>query len=250
MVWYRGKADYRKETAMKILVTSGGTVIKIDSVRKICNMSKGTFGSKIANEFLISTEFNIPPNDWDNRITFLHAKGSKMPMESHSPRVKFVEYVTFDDYAAELEVCLKDQPDIIVLAAAVSDYGVENPVNGKIRSGDDLVIRLKPLPKLISTVRNQCPNAVLCGFKLLVNSTEDELKEAIYQSILKNRCDIVVGNDLRDIKNDNHQLLIGESYTKSSDPNYFGVTYDLYGKGFDLAKVVVDRCFAKLKEKQ
>ena len=38
---------------MKILITSGGTKVKIDQVRHIGNMSKGTFGSKIAEEFYI-----------------------------------------------------------------------------------------------------------------------------------------------------------------------------------------------------
>ena len=37
---------------MKILITSGGTQINIDSVRRITNMSTGKFGSKIASELL------------------------------------------------------------------------------------------------------------------------------------------------------------------------------------------------------
>lgn len=151
------------------LITSGGTVVPIDSVRKICNMSRGTFGSQIAEKA------------WrkDHNVTFVYAKESKMPKHCLTfetlQDVTYIEYETFDDYAARLDEQLKLQPDIIILAAAVSDYGVENMVEGKIRSGDDLVIKLKPLPKLIGTVREKCPNAVICGFKLLVNSTEEEL---------------------------------------------------------------------------
>ncbi len=37
---------------MKILITSGGTKIKTDSVRHIGNMSSGAFGAKIALEAL------------------------------------------------------------------------------------------------------------------------------------------------------------------------------------------------------
>jgi phosphopantothenoylcysteine synthetase/decarboxylase len=37
---------------MKILITSGGTKIPIDTVRDITNMSTGTFGTKIAEECL------------------------------------------------------------------------------------------------------------------------------------------------------------------------------------------------------
>ncbi len=52
----------------KFLLTSGGTKIKIDMVRSITNMSKGNFGSEIANTIL--------RNGFD--LTFLHAEGSKV----------------------------------------------------------------------------------------------------------------------------------------------------------------------------
>ena len=222
---------------MKVLITSGGTRINLDLVRHIGNMSRGTFGSKIATEFLRRDNVDV---------TFLAAKDSKMPNRNvliHN--FTHCEYVTFDDYALELDKCLAEQPDIIVLAAAVSDYGVENPVNGKIRSGDDLIIRLKPLPKLISTVREKCPKAVLCGFKLLVNSTDYKLKEAIRNSIEKNKCDLVIGNDLRDIKNNDHQLIVGDA-----DASYDWSGFDRYSsKEWDLEEVVVDRCLSKYNEK-
>lgn len=189
---------------MKILITSGGTKVKIDMVRHISNMSKGTFGSHIAESFAVSSRRNT-----DCKIKFLMAKGSKYPQLTDIPWITFAEYETFDDYSRELFAILNDfKPDIVVLAAAVSDYGVENYVDGKIRSKDELVIRLKPLPKLISKVRDYVPDAVICGFKLLVNSTDKELSDACIDSLIKNRLDLVVGNDLRDIKNSNHKLMI------------------------------------------
>ena len=215
---------------IKVLVTSGGTKIFLDSVRAITNMSKGTFGTKIAQEFV----------DRFYDVTFLYAKESKRPTNHHDlDRINFVTYVSFEDYERELNLQLAKQPDIIVLAAAVSDYGVENPVNGKIRSGDDLVIRLKPLPKLISTVREKCKDAVICGFKLLVNSTDDELYNAVENSIKKNDCDLVVGNDLRDIKQGKHRLLLGtKTYTTESPVRFY-----IYNSEFDyLAGKVVDHC--------
>lgn len=215
---------------MKILITSGGTVVHIDSVRKICNMSRGTFGSKIAEKA------------WGkgHNITFLYAKESKVPKHCLTSEpiqdIKYVEYETFDDYSACLDEQLKLQPDIIILAAAVSDYGVENRFDGKIRSGDDLVIRLKPLPKLISTVRVKCPKAVICGFKLLVNSTNEELLSASISSLINNRCDLIIGNDLRDIKKNDHILTVVE---KTSGVIKFGE----YKKStHNLAQVVVDKC--------
>lgn len=207
-----------RKQAKKILITSGGTKIKIDRVRSITNMSKGTFGSQIAESFFNRFKTNI-------NLTFLGSYDSRMPLIGGRIEKKFknqtvvcnrrcfnlVGYETFDDYEKNLfEIIEKEQPDIIVLSAAVSDYGIENYVDGKIRtSSDEMVIRLKPLPKLISKVREKAPNAFIVGFKLLVDSTEDELKEACINSMNKNKLDMIVGNDLRDIQNDNHTLTLG-----------------------------------------
>lgn len=204
----------------KILITSGGTKIKIDRVRSITNMSKGTFGSQIAESFAKVNQ-NIP-------ITYLGAYESKMPFfqiriekkngenqkvgyDSVNNLINIVAYETFEDYQNKLFSLIKEEkPDIIILAAAVSDYGVENYVDGKIRTtSDDMVIRLKPLPKLISKVRELAPNSFIVGFKLLVDSTEDELKEACVNSMKTNRLNMIVGNDLRDIQQNDHTLTLG-----------------------------------------
>jgi len=185
---------------MKVLVTSGGTKIPIDRVRSITNMSKGTFGSKIAEVFMGN----------GHQVDFLMAKDSRMPTRIKPGMLQDVlTYVTFEEYENGLHCCLDGYPDIVILAAAVSDYGVENYVDGKIRSNEDeLIIRLKKLPKLISKVRGIAPKTFIVGFKLLVDSTEQELKEAMYNSYTSNRLNMVIGNDLRDIKNDNHTLMI------------------------------------------
>lgn len=226
---------------MKVLVTSGGTKIKIDMVRSITNMSRGTFGARIAEAFLIQ--------DSELELVFLHAKNSRLPFDEdehyfdkYSKSIKFVEYETFDDYALRLAQEMNNdiQPDIIVLAAAVSDYGVENYVDGKIRSSDTMTIKLKPLPKLISAVRDNCPAAVICGFKLLVNSTQEELLFAGMESLFKNQLDLVVGNDLRDIKEDKHKLTIIEG-----GPSNWQAT--VYKKAeHSLPNVVVNKCFEHL----
>lgn len=222
---------------IKALITSGGTKIKVDIVRSITNMSKGTFGSRIATEASFA----------DIDVDFLHAVDSKMPKENpFGGKIEYFPYVTFDDYAQELDKLLFKQPEIIILAAAVSDYGVENYVDGKIRSGDSLTIKLKPLPKLISTVREKCPNSILCGFKLLVNSAKGELCDACRDSLEKNKCDIVVGNDLRDIKNDDHKLLIVKKDNRF-DFNIFINSYS--SKDNNLAKIVIDECLDLYKGK-
>ena len=214
---------------MKILITSGGTKVKIDSVRHIANMSSGTFGSRIASEALQA----------GHEVIFLKAKNSKSPMlpelidgmstddlekefkkclsfrEKYGARSidgrKFTEftYSEFEEYSDNLKYIINlFEPDVIVLAAAVSDYGIANPMEGKIRSKSDLTLNLTPLPKVISTVRDLAPKAIIVGFKLLVNSTKEELIEAADKSLMQNKLDLVVANDLRDIKNNDHALYL------------------------------------------
>lgn len=202
---------------MRILLTSGGTKVPIDSVRHIANMSHGTFGSKIATELL---------KDENVELTFLYAEHSRTPFKLEldlstqdaigsgeavedcyfryskvKSRYRQESYRDFIDYYSKLErhVC-ECQPDIVVLAAAVSDYLVGNKVNGKIRSDSEMLITLTPAPKLIGMIKEWYPKCKLVGFKLLVGSTDKELCDAALSSIEKNGCDLVVANDLRDIK--------------------------------------------------
>ena len=250
---------------MKILITSGGTKIPIDRVRSITNMSQGTFGSRIADAFFDEgLEAFRTGNEYGNsieKITFFMAKGSKKPTlqslndetyeDGYRP-IEYVEYSTFDDYKSGIEELLKKETyDIIVVAAAVSDYGVANYYDGKYRSReDDMCIKLIKLPKVLPIMRKLAPNAIICGFKLLVDSTEDELLDAMRKQISESDVDLVIGNDLRDIKANDHKL------TVISKSNSTPRTYTLPAPSkrfpsivYPLAKNVVDECFKQYNRK-
>lgn len=249
---------------MKILITSGGTKIPIDRVRSITNMSKGTFGSRIADAFYTKM-FNdqVISRDFSHKITFFMAKGSKRPMrqsidneyfDSGVDIMKYVEYSTFDDYKNGIEKLLTEETyDIIVVAAAVSDYGVANYYNGKYRSReDDMCIKLVKLPKILPIMRKLAPNSVICGFKLLVDSTEDELVEAMRKQIAESDVDLVIGNDLRDIKADNHSLLVISKHD-SNVRKYVQSPKDKRDKCsfiYPLAKAVVDECIETYEQRK
>ena len=105
-----------------------------------------------------------------------------------------------------------------------------------------MCIKLVKLPKVLPIMRKLAPNATICGFKLLVDSTEDELLDAMKRQISESNVDLVIGNDLRDIKNDDHQLLViskhdanPRKYKKPDNVQSFLV--------YPLAKNVVDECF-------
>lgn len=232
---------------MRIFITSGGTEIDIDRVRRIRNMSSGTFGEKIALEAM----------KLGHKVLFLRHRDSKGPFigtfDLYQEQVADAErrfknlmrryevyrdlyseqtYRTFDEYAQHLNELLDwERPDITILAAAVSDYGVANYHPGKLRSGDAMNIQLSPLPKLIGKVQEWCPTTTLTGFKLLVDSHQKDLIAAAQKSIDNNHCDMVVANDLEDIQKGQHRLLLvkpdGTDHvsvkrleTDPEDPNY------------------------------
>ena len=250
---------------MKILITSGGTKVPIDRVRSITNMSHGTFGSRIADAFFndglkafrTKNEHGTPIE----KITFFMAKGSRKPMlqsmndetyeDCYRP-IEYVEYSTFDDYKSGIEELLKKETyDIIVVAAAVSDYGVANYYNGKYRSRkDDMCIKLVKLPKILPIMRKLAPESVICGFKLLVDSTDVELLNAMKNQIVESDVDLVIGNDLRDIKSNDHRL------TVMSKHNHVPREYSLpppeerkHFTVYSLAKAVVDECIKEFNVK-
>lgn len=224
---------------MKVLVTSGGTKVPIDMVRDITNMSKGTFGTKIATEFLLMGhdviffkakyskspfDFNISLDHSSKETTFRMLEEKYEFVQKYHRRYCEFVYSTFDEYKEILERIVKlERPDIVVLAAAASDYGVENPHKGKVRSNDLLKIELKQLPKLIYFIKHWNPDCKLVGFKLLVNSKESELISAAKRSIEDNECDMIVANDLAEIKDNNHRVHLifpkNTPITYNTDPN-------------------------------
>ena len=253
---------------MKILITSGGTKVSIDRVRSITNMSRGTFGSKIADAFFVESLNRQSQGDPIEKITFFMAKDSRMPnaeglhnelYDDNSKIIEYVEYSTFDDYKLGIEKLLGNETyDIIVVAAAVSDYGVANYYDGKYRScEDDMCIKLVKLPKILPIMRKMAPKAVICGFKLLVDSTEDELLNAMEKQIDETNVDLVVGNDLRDIKADDHKLLVMRNEHINSNESVYA--YHKYKQppkvertpkaANCLAEAVVNECLNMLKMK-
>ncbi len=239
---------------MKVLITSGGTKVPIDTVRHIGNMSSGTFGAKIAFQLL----------ELGHEIIFFKAKGSKHPiissyndhlfinedyyldqckkdyenLKKYNSKLKIMEYGNFNEYKSGIEKIIGlSKPDAIVLAAAVSDYGVDNPVDGKIRSTEDqMTIHLSVLPKIISSIREKAPDAFICGFKLLVGSTDVELVGAATKSLIQNDLDLVVANDLRDIKGNNHKLHL----VSKEGLEFFQATESAFDHEY-LAKKVAER---------
>lgn len=198
---------------LEVLITSGGTISKIDDVRHVGNFSSGTTGMYVAEAFLKAGE----------NVHFVYSKNSKRPLRERlkmNPTMFFDEEVnrlakeynlyhkykdnlqeyrieTFEDYYKTLENLLKNKKiDVVVLAAAVSDYSAVKQ-EGKISSDlDEMSIKMVKNPKVISLVKEWNPNVFQVGFKLLSNVSKEKLLETAFAHADKNKSDLVVANTI------------------------------------------------------
>lgn len=235
---------------IKMIITAGGTSEKIDNVRKITNSSTGKLGFTIACEILSTID--------DIQLYYICSKDSYRPIDK---RVKVIEV----DGTAHLkstveELLTSERIDYFIHSMAVSDYTTDFVTNiekikqsildndnldeafknikvlggTKISSHEDnLVIFLKPTPKIISLIKSISPETFLVGFKLLDGVSKEELIEMARQLRDKNSCNIVVANDLSNIRCGNHQAFIIDEEDKIIEAN---------GKE-DIAKKLVRRMF-------
>ena len=205
----------------KIVITAGGTSEKIDNVRKITNSSSGKLGMTIANHLL-------KEND-DLIIYYVCSKNSLRPLDE---RIKVIEIDGTISLKNKIEnLLLNEKIDYFIHSMAVSDYmtdyvttierikaSIKNTsnleeafsnieiINGnKISSYEDnLVIVLKQTTKIISIIKDLSPQTYLVGFKLLDGVSKEELISVAKKLRDKNKCDLVVANDLATIRNGEH----------------------------------------------
>lgn len=214
----------------KIIITAGGTSERIDNVRKITNSSSGKLGLEIANKLLELKR---------EAIECIYYLAPKTAFRPNDELVKYVEIVDTNDLKENVERLLRNEKiDYFIHSMAVSDYTVDFVTTAraivesikankdkdmyevivgremaikdtKISSyEDDLMIKLKRTPKIISLIKDISPSTYLVGFKLLDNVAKEELIDVATKLKVKNKCDLVVANDLANIRKGNHLAYI------------------------------------------
>ncbi|MBQ3926634.1 MAG: bifunctional phosphopantothenoylcysteine decarboxylase/phosphopantothenate--cysteine ligase CoaBC [Bacteroidaceae bacterium] len=168
----------------KILITAGPTYEKIDPVRFIGNYSSGKMGFALANECAqrgAQVELVCGP--------------VSSSMQVHHPNIHRIDV----ESAQEMyEACKERYPsmDSAILCAAVADYAPETRADQKIkRTGDDLVIRLKPNPDIAASLGQiKKEGQTLVGFALETNDEESNAQA----KLKKKNFDFIVLNSLKD----------------------------------------------------
>ena len=178
----------------KILMTAGPTIEYIDPVRVITNLSSGKTGVLLASELISAGA----------KVTMVYGPASENPPQG----AKIINVTTNKEMFDATKNELKNRFDVVIMAAAVSDYTPENNSKSKIKSDKkSLIIRLKKAPKIIDYVRKYQKEALLIGFKAETNLSKDSLIKSAQKKMKESRADMIVAND------------IGTKYQKNPDYN-------------------------------
>jgi len=162
----------------RIVITSGSNAETIDPIRILTNRASGKTGVALALE----------ARRRGADVTIVHRFIQDIP----------VRQVYAESAREMLDAVLAEVGkgcDALISAAAVADYTLD-PQAEKIKSGQELVLRLMPTQKIIKTVREAYPHLKIVGFKAETGVTDEELVVRAKKSMQGAGLDLVVANDV------------------------------------------------------
>lgn len=160
-----------------VVVTAGGTQEYIDPVRYIGNRSSGKMGYAIAAEaarqgarvILVSapTSLSVPAN---------------------------VELVAVDSAQSMKEAVdrLYDSVDIVIMAAAVSDFRVANKAEQKIKKMESMTLELVKNPDILQSLGERKTHQLLVGFA----AETEHVVEYGQDKVKRKHLDMLIANDV------------------------------------------------------
>jgi len=183
----------------KMLIIGGATEEPIDDVRVITNRSSGITAIELA------------------KAAFFYGADVKLMLgrsEAEPPNyIKTERFRSLDDLIFKINEMV--DYDTIFVPAAISDFRTDK-FDGKIKSGNEMTLVLKPAPKFIKKLREKFDGDLIAfkaelGYDDLLN----ESRRMIEEYALK----FVVANDIRDVKVESTKVLI---VTKNSVKEFSG----------------------------
>lgn len=229
---------------INVVITAGGTNEQVDEVRKITNMSTGALGVKIAQEvvkqqgqhlgtlyYICSKHAKQPAPFEQVNLQILHAESAIQLLDTiehvlkkepihyfiHSAAVSdyTTDYVTnptllAKDIASKLHSPLKEEELEHVIRQVIEQPTIAKIDNtSKISSkSSQLMVVMKQTEKIIAKIKEWSPRTFLVGFKLLNGVSEEELFDVAFGLLRKNRCNLVLANDLSLIRKGTHVGLL------------------------------------------
>ncbi|MBI4131701.1 MAG: bifunctional phosphopantothenoylcysteine decarboxylase/phosphopantothenate--cysteine ligase CoaBC [Nitrosarchaeum sp.] len=171
----------------KVLMTAGPTIEYIDPIRIITNQSSGKTGVLLASELISAGA----------KVTLVYGPGIEKPPNG----AKIIKISTSKEMFDVVKKEMSKEFDIVIMAAAISDYTPENPSKNKIKSiKNKLKISLKKAPKIIDQIKKYQKNVFLVGFKAETNLSKNELITLAKKKMNESDADMIVANDIGSIR--------------------------------------------------
>ena len=164
-------------TGKRVLIIGGRSEEPIDSMRIITNRSSGLMAVKLAEKAF--------------------ERGADVELWMGGASVQLPEYMPVRRYSSVADLVKLTEGidhDVVIVPAALADFGPEKVEKGKIPSDAEFDIVLKPIPKVLPILKEKCP--LVIGFK-----AESELSRAELVKKAKNRMEqydlnAIVANDI------------------------------------------------------
>jgi phosphopantothenate-cysteine ligase len=190
--------EERMQNRRKILVTSGGTEEYIDDFRILTNISSGALGLIVAKKLAV---------DFDVYYVCTRSSIGQANL-LNIPNIKKVYQVrsVAEAQDAMQSVIIDEKIDAVIHAMAVSDFSFKKDKDIKCKSTDPEAFieymrqTIVVNPKIITKIKQWRPETLLVGFKFEIGLTNEELIGLAKTSIEKNKCDLVIANDKKKMK--------------------------------------------------
>ncbi len=163
-------------SGVRVLVTAGGTREPIDSVRFVGNRSSGKMGAAVAREAA----------RMGAGVTVVAAN-----VDAVEPGTRWIPVETFRELREEVSR-QAGEADVLVMAAAVSDFTPASPAEEKLRRKERLTIEFEATEDILKGVRGENPDLFMVGFAATHGDPVGDARE----KLLSKSIDLVVGNDI------------------------------------------------------
>lgn len=161
----------------RVTVTAGGTKERIDPVRYITNDSSGKMGYRLAEA----------ARDLGATVRLITASSLPVPDGMESVAVESAQ----DMYEAVSEAF--DSTDVLIMAAAVSDYTPAKSSNQKIKKNTGkLIIEMAQTKDILKEMGQQKTDQFLIGFA----AETQNIEEYAQRKLKEKNADMIVANDV------------------------------------------------------
>ncbi|MDV0446700.1 Coenzyme A biosynthesis bifunctional protein CoaBC [Methanosarcinaceae archaeon Ag5] len=172
-----------------VFITSGSTAESIDPIRILTNRASGKTGNALA----------LSAYEKGAEVFLIHR--NKLGLDL--PHLNEIYAESAEEMTRAIVEKIKEkrtigQKNILISAAAIADYTI-NQTDEKIKSGkDELTLSLHPTKKLIEEAKKADPDLLVVAFKAETAMSFEELIDSAAQKINDGIADVVVANNVKE----------------------------------------------------